>query len=261
MTRQSSIIADNVKIGKDVKLGNFLVIEEGCVIGDGVTIGDRATLHQGTRIGNNCVIQESCIIGKQPRPGPRTSHKIETQPGTVIGNKVLVGAFTCVYAGTVVHDYCLIGDFVGIREKCDIGEFSTVGRGVLLEFGVITGHHVRIMNNAQITEGTKIGNNVFVAPDVSTMTDKKMARDDNIFDPPVFKDNSRIGSNSIILPGVTVGFEGVVGAGSVVRENVGDHRIVMGNPAKFVGIVMKKDRLKVEASTEDEGNKNDKRGD
>ena len=252
MSGENSVIADDVRIGEDVRLGNFLVIEEGCVIGDGVSIGDRATLHKDTKIGDNSVIQESCIIGKHPRPGPRTSHKIEPQPGTVIGKKALVGAFTIIYAGTVVHDNCLVGDFVGIREKCDIGEFSTVGRGALLEFGVKTGHHVRIMNNAQITEGMVIGNNVFVAPDVSTMTDKKMARDDNIFDPPVFKDNSRIGSNAIILPGVTVGFEGAVGAGSVVMDDVKDYHIVMGNPAKEVGIVMKKDRLKVDDTSPEE---------
>ena len=241
--KNDSHIADDAKIGKDVKIGKLVIIEGGCVIGDGVSIGDRVTLHNDTKIGDNSVIQESCIIGKHPRPGPRTSHKIDPQPGAIIGEKVLVGAFTIIYAGTVVRDYCYVGDFVGIREKCDIGEYSTVGRGVLLEFGVKTGHHVRLMNNAQITEGTIIGNNVFVAPDVSTMTDKKMARDDNIFVPPVFKDNSRIGSNSIILPGVTVGKEGTVGAGAVVMNDVKENQIVMGNPAKFVGIVMKRDRL------------------
>lgn len=237
------MISDDAKIGEDAKIGKLVIIEEGCVIGNGVSIGDRVTLHKGTRIGDNSVIQESCIIGKHPRPGPRTSHKIDPQPGAVIGEKVLVGAFSIVYAGTVIHDYCYVGDFVGIREKCDIGEYSTVGRGVLIEFGVKCGHHVRIMNNAQITEGTRIGNNVFVAPDVSTMTDRKMARDDNIFVPPVFEDNTRIGSNAVILPGVRVEKEGTVGAGSVVMKDVKENQIVVGNPAKLAGIVMKRDRL------------------
>ena len=42
------------------------------------------------------------------------------------------------------------------------------------------------------------------------------------------------GANVIILPGVTLGRNSVVGAGSIVTKSVADHNIVAGNPAKVI---------------------------
>ena len=47
-------------------------------------------------------------------------------------------------------------------------------------------------------------------------------------------DHCFIGSRSIILPGVHIGNEVVIGAGSVVTKDVPDHCIVAGNPAKVI---------------------------
>jgi maltose O-acetyltransferase len=44
-----------------------------------------------------------------------------------------------------------------------------------------------------------------------------------------------VGAGAIILPGVTIGDDAVVGAGSVVRRNVDPGAIVVGNPAQAVG--------------------------
>jgi acetyltransferase-like isoleucine patch superfamily enzyme len=45
---------------------------------------------------------------------------------------------------------------------------------------------------------------------------------------------ARIGANSTLLPGVVIGRNAFVGAGSVVTDNVPDNAVVVGNPAKFV---------------------------
>lgn len=52
--------------------------------------------------------------------------------------------------------------------------------------------------------------------------------------PILVKKGSWIGANVIILPGVTLGRNSVVGAGSIVTKNVADHSIVAGNPAKVI---------------------------
>ena len=50
----------------------------------------------------------------------------------------------------------------------------------------------------------------------------------------VIKDYAWIGSKSVILPGVTIGENAVVGAGSVVTKDVPDNTVVAGNPARII---------------------------
>jgi len=50
----------------------------------------------------------------------------------------------------------------------------------------------------------------------------------------VLKRNCWIGANSVILPGVTVGVNSVVAAGSVVTKDVPDDTVVAGVPARVI---------------------------
>lgn len=52
--------------------------------------------------------------------------------------------------------------------------------------------------------------------------------------PVVFKSGSVVGAGAIILSGVTVGEESMIGAGSVVTKNVPSHTLVAGVPAKII---------------------------
>lgn len=52
--------------------------------------------------------------------------------------------------------------------------------------------------------------------------------------PIEIKDNVYIGMNSIIMPGVTIGSNVVIGAGSVVNKNIPDNSVYAGVPAKFI---------------------------
>lgn len=52
--------------------------------------------------------------------------------------------------------------------------------------------------------------------------------------PIAIGDYAWIASNAIILPGVTIGHGAVVGAGAVVREDVPDYGVVIGNPARLM---------------------------
>lgn len=52
--------------------------------------------------------------------------------------------------------------------------------------------------------------------------------------PILVKRGAWIGANAIILPGITVGENSVVGAGSIVTKDVNPHTIVGGNPARVI---------------------------
>lgn len=53
----------------------------------------------------------------------------------------------------------------------------------------------------------------------------------------IIKPYAWIGSHSIILPGVTIGENSIVGAGSVVTKDVPDNSIAVGNPAKIIKFI------------------------
>ncbi len=53
----------------------------------------------------------------------------------------------------------------------------------------------------------------------------------------LIKEGSWLGANAIILPGVTIGLNAVVAAGSIVTKDVQDFTLVGGNPTKIIRIL------------------------
>jgi acetyltransferase-like isoleucine patch superfamily enzyme len=92
----------------------------------------------------------------------------------------------------------------------------------------------------------EIGNNVTLTSGVQLITHdgaSRLFRHDmpgmnpifgNLFGTVRILDNCFIGVNSIILPGIVIGPNSVVGAGSVVTHNVPPETVFAGNPAHFV---------------------------
>ena len=89
----------------------------------------------------------------------------------------------------------------------------------------------------------RIGDHVGIAAGVLLLTHglgwnyRDRVPDLQVFGPIVIGNNVNIGSNAMILPGVTVGNNCLVAAGAVVTKDVPDGSIVAGNPAKVVGDV------------------------
>ena len=61
--------------------------------------------------------------------------------------------------------------------------------------------------------------------------------------PVVLKKGCWIGANTIILPGVTIGENSVIGAGSVVTKSIPDRVVAVGNPARVIRNIVAKDRI------------------
>ncbi|GAB3823435.1 acyltransferase [Hymenobacter jeollabukensis] len=104
------------------------------------------------------------------------------------------------------------------------------------DFG-ISGGGICVQTEVRIGNGVMMGANAFVADtDFHPLgTDSRRFNFDNIRSRPVvIEDNVFIGMNSIILKGVTIGRNAVIGAGSVVTRDVPANEIWSGNPARFV---------------------------
>jgi UDP-2-acetamido-3-amino-2,3-dideoxy-glucuronate N-acetyltransferase len=134
-----------------------------------------------------------------------------------------------------------IGNFVLIRDRTVIGRGCVIGSYLDIEGDVRIGDHVSMQSRCYVTRGVIIEDEVFCGPGVLTMNDKRIAhrRPSLKFSPaaPRILRAARIGGGSVLCPGVTIGENALVGAGSVVTRDVPDCTIVAGNPAVAIGRV------------------------
>jgi UDP-2-acetamido-3-amino-2,3-dideoxy-glucuronate N-acetyltransferase len=151
------------------------------------------------------------------------------------------GDHCVIAADAAIGEGTRVGNFVLIRGETRIGTGCTIGSYVDIEGDVTIGNNVSLQSACYITRGVIIEDDVFCGPRVTTMNDKKIVhrRPGLTFvrEAPHIKRGARVGGGSVLLPGVTIGRNAFVGAGSVVTKDVPDFAVVMGNPARVVGRV------------------------
>jgi acetyltransferase-like isoleucine patch superfamily enzyme len=180
-----------------------------------------------------------------PREVTKTSGGIFLGP-VKLGKNVTIRPFALIYPDVEIGDDSTICSFTTIREKTVIGKNSTIGNLCAVEHEVKIGDHVSVYAQCHLTSGLIIEDRVFMAVHVSTLNTRKIShgRDYEVVrEAPVIKYGARIGGGVVILPGVTIGREALVGAGSLVTRDVPDYKIVIGSPAKVVGDVPEDERL------------------
>lgn len=125
-------------------------------------------------------------------------------------------------------------NLVGIDRPCMI---STLNRNAVIKIGSGCGLSGTVIGAAQRIE---IGNNVLFGAN-STITDTDWhgiapdeRRGPGASAPVVIEDNVWIGLNAIVLKGVTIGRNSIIGAGSIVVKSIPANVIASGQPAKVI---------------------------
>jgi acetyltransferase-like isoleucine patch superfamily enzyme len=207
-------MGEESSIGVDCTIYPYVVIE------DNVRIADRVTLFHGA------------ILGKPPKVAGVIARKPEVEfPTTTIGLGTVIGAHAVIYAGAQIGANCLIGDGVTVRENTIIGDESVVGSNSTIQNGARIGKRVKIVDLSHITFDCVIGDESFISVGVYTMNDNSMQRGGEVIGPKI-GERARVGGGALLLPGVHIGDDAVVGAGSVVTHDVAPEARVMGVPAK-----------------------------
>lgn len=162
-------------------------------------------------------------------------NRIENKMPSIYGRSCIISEDAKIGANT------RIGNYVFIRDGTVIGKECLVGSYVDIEGDVCIGDFVSLQSGCYLTRGVIIEDEVFCGPRIVTMNDKHISyrRPSLIFTrrAPRLLRAARIGGGSILCPGVTIGENALIGAGSVVTRDVPDRCIAIGNPARIVGAV------------------------
>lgn len=140
---------------------------------------------------------------------------------------------------TRIPESTRIWQFCVIFPNCEIGENCNICANVLIENDVHIGDNVTVKSGVQLWDGVELQDNVMIGPNVSFTNDlypRSGNKEYNMLRTRVCKGAS-IGANSTILPGITIGENAMVGAGSVVTKDVPAGELWYGNPARFVSMI------------------------
>ena len=131
---------------------------------------------------------------------------------------------------TNVWQYCVV------LPGAQIGENVNICSHCFIENDVKIGNNVTIKCGVQVWDGIELEDNVMIGSNV-TFTNDMYPRAKNpdwkLLRTKICKGAS-VGAGSTLLPGITIGENALIGAGSVVTKDVPAGEIWVGNPAHFV---------------------------
>jgi acetyltransferase-like isoleucine patch superfamily enzyme len=145
-------------------------------------------------------------------------HPLADVQSQTIGTNTLVWQFVVILPGAVIGNNCNINCQVFIENDVEIGDNVTIKPGV------------------QIWDGLRIGSDVFIGPNVTFTNDKypRSKQYPDKFQSTIIEDGVSIGAGAIILGGVKISKNAMIGAGSIVTKDIPENELWVGNPARFL---------------------------
>lgn len=221
----------------DARAHNLLV-GSGVEIHPSAAIGANVVIHDDVTIGPEVVIKHGAVIGQEPSLAETSRAVPQALTTTVLSAGVTVCNQAIVMRGAQVGANTIVGDFAYLREGASLGEDCVIGRGVGVGPGADVRDRVVAQSYAGITPLALVEDDVFIGGYAYAVTDNSVARDPGEANNTVILRRAcRIGAGVVMLAGIEIGEEAMIGAGSVVRESVPARAKVAGVPARLIGRV------------------------
>lgn len=131
---------------------------------------------------------------------------------------------------TNIWQFCVVLPQARIGHNCNVCSHS------FIENEVVIGDNVTIKCGVQLWDGITLEDNVFIGPNV-TFTNDRYPRSKNEkwqLEKTVVRRGASIGAGVVVVCGIEIGENAMIGAGSVLTKSVPAGELWMGNPARFV---------------------------
>jgi serine O-acetyltransferase len=146
-----------------------------------------------------------------------------TTPGLIAS--LIIRAQQCLFRAGKVRPASILRTVGTVLLGADFGPGMQIGTGLMIAHPV----------GVNIGYGLKIGNNVSFAAGVTAAARYYDATEETVQEFATICDGATIGAHAVLVGGVRIGTNAVVGANSVVLSDVPDDAVVFGNPARRVG--------------------------
>ena len=230
---KNCIISENAKIGENVSLGHNCIIEDNVAIEDNCKIDHNTIIRYGTKLGADSFIGSNCIIGEYMNDyileGKHDDYRLE------IGSDALIRSGSIIYSNSKIGEHFQTGHQVTIREKSEIGNHVSIGTLSDIQGLCHIGNYVRLHSNVHIGQHSVLDDYVWIFPYV-VLTNDPTPPSNELLGVHVHS-FAIIATGSVLLPGVEINQDALVGAGAVVTKNVGKYKVAVGNPAKEIADV------------------------
>lgn len=140
--------------------------------------------------------------------------------------------------GVTIHHPTLVNLY-----GCRIGDETKIGTFVEIQKNAVIGRRCKISSHTFVCEGVTIEDDVFVGHGVMFINDRRprasadgrlQTEEDWTVVPTLIRRGASLGSGAVILCGVTIGENAMVGAGAVVTRDVAPGDTVAGVPARLL---------------------------
>ncbi len=227
------MISENASIGRNVTIKPGVIIEDNVKIGDNAYIDYNTIIKENVEIGDNAFIGANCILGEVL--ADFFADRVNKKHPLVIGANATIRSGSILYGDSAIGDNFGTGHRVTIREKTQIGHHVNIGTLSDLQGDLIVGNYVHLHSNVHLGMKTVLKDYCWIFP-YCVLTNDPTPPSEVLLGATV-EEFAVVCTGVIVLPGVVIGQDALVGAKANVTKSVSPYAIAVGNPAKEIGDV------------------------